>query len=240
MKNVTSFIDSTITDMAQGHSSYNTVAQTIQAMDHKSVLNRIALAWVKLGNDRQLARRANQQPKVKPEVMLSFLQQLMNQICWAGRRLMIAQQQVEAEDQAMGVDFSQDIAAQLGVECVASEHIAEVVDEDFRCLLNVHTWLAAKMEYLEDIESFYCYADRQQDEEGNWQMLHHADRFDDALSIMEQAIQALQEADARVSHAEAGGIDFTLSAGSEQHDLEAARARGNAKQAARRATGELS
>lgn len=223
---LSSFIDSVVTDMATARRTSRrnadgelvsnddraAIAKLVQKQDHPNVLNRIAMTMVTLQADRRMASRAYRKVQLKPERMLSFVQDISNQCCWAARRLLIAQQNHEAEQQASGVDFSADVAEQVGVESVSTDRIAEVIESDAFSLGNLHSWLAGKMNYLGEIEDFHLYADRgpvdSATNENAWATLRFADTFNEAQGIMAQILDELSESQEAATGNEAQSLDF--------------------------------
>lgn len=206
---VKSFIDATVTEMADKSNKLAVIAREVQKQKHENVANRIAMAYVSLSNKRRLASRTGNEVHVKPELMLNFLQSLMNAICWNARRLKQAQLQHETEQQAVGVDFSEDIAAELQVEGVATDNIGEVVEHDHFVLNNVQTWLASKMSYLTEIEELHLFADHIFDEENEeWVLRASAATFAEAEAIMEDLVTELAEAEELKTGTEAAVLDF--------------------------------
>lgn len=212
-----SFIDAVLTNMSAGKNKSAQMASLVQQMEHANVLNRIAMVYVKLNNDRALAKKANKQPALKPEQLFNFLQQLMNQICWAGRRLARSQDMAEAQNQAVGIDFSQDVAAELNVNPMSSQELADTVEQDHFCLSNVHAYLAAKMSYLEDLPMLAVFQELDQitleDGSTEWKVSAEASTFAEAVAFMDMAVERLAaEQDEQVSK-EVATIDFgTLAA----------------------------
>jgi hypothetical protein len=102
---MTSFTDRTITEMSAGKSAMAGVASLVQKQQHKNVLNRIAMTYVALQNDRNAARAANLQPKLKPELLFSFIQQVCNKNCWNARRLLRAYELESAATEASTAQF---------------------------------------------------------------------------------------------------------------------------------------
>jgi hypothetical protein len=221
-----SFLDTVITEMstpsrrsrrnAAGELVMSTdragIAKMIQKQSHPNVLNRIAMTYVALSAERRMASRAYKSVQLKPERMLSFVQDLSNAVCWAARRLMLAQAAHEAEAQAAGVDFSADIAEQVGVEGVSTARISDVVDADAFALGNVYSWLAGKMNYLQEIEDFHMYADRgpvdPADPDSPWTVQTFSDTFNGAMAIMGSVLDQLSEEQEAVTGEEAQSYNF--------------------------------
>ena len=207
MTNQTSFIDSTLTRMTEGRGRNATIAKLVQSQPSNEAANRIAYTYSILRNRANEAIVNGYEPAIKAGTMLSFVQQLMNQVCWAARRLELAQKANEAGEQAWGMDFSQDIAEQLAVECVSTQHITDVVDQDYKQLLGVHTWVAAQMSLIE-VDDFAYFRQQQVLEDGRWVTKYAAFTYDEAKDVMAAVIADMQaEAASRMSE-EALSIDF--------------------------------
>ena len=202
------FIDSTITAMSEKSNKFALIARTIQSQDHASAANRIALAYIQLDTDRRAAKRANLEPAVKPEQMFSFLQALMNQCCWAARRVLFAQNVADSALQASGIDFSEAIADDAGVSGTKSEDINTLIEEDFFVLNNVQSWLAGRMNYLTEIDDLAVFADREVNDNNEWVLKHSALSFDEALPIMDMMLDDMREQEAVVVHDQAASTDF--------------------------------
>ena len=84
-------------------------------------LEQIVHTFVRVQRMRQDANRkllelgtAGDEPPFKPERLLSFVQSVMNGVCWAARRLYKANERPEYGN---GQDFSQETAELVGVYC---------------------------------------------------------------------------------------------------------------------------
>lgn len=221
MNNVKTFAASALVDLAEGKSKIAYIARMVLTQNHPHVGNQLAMTFVQLSNNRRIASAAGMPVHAKPELMLNFMQQLMNKVCWNARKLKIAQDRQMMEETARGestsVDFSQDIADQLDVPPMTDDAIFDAVHDDFKLLTNVQTWLASKMLYLENVEPFYVYADSAPDEEtGEWQLRKTADNFAEALHIMDELLDELNAAEEQKTGTEARDIDFTKGFGSEE------------------------
>jgi hypothetical protein len=209
-----SFIESAISKLAEQKSSTGRAARIVEAQDHKNPANRIALAYLKLSRERLEAAKAEKttgirgrDPIVKPEAMLSFVQNVMNQVCWNARRLVIAN---SAEDFGNGIDFSQDAAEQTGVSS-KTENVSQFVDDDFMTLNNVQTWLGAQMPYLNDIEPLFYFA-QSEEIDGEWEQTHQSMNFYDAQCAMTEIIESLDDKNVIKQRSEAASIDFSAAA----------------------------
>lgn len=209
-----SFISDAIVAMSEKQNMNGDVARLILKQNHAKPANQIALTYLSLANQRQEAARAEKQtgvrgidPIVKPEYMLTFVQSLMNQICWSGRRLFIAN---SAEDFANGIDFSQDVAEQVGVS-VENSHISEVIDDDFMTLNNLHTWLAAQMSYLTNIEPLFHFSQTEKIDD-EWVTTHQCTSFDDAFDVMAEIVESLDVKQVEAKQQEAASMDFSAAA----------------------------
>ena len=213
-----SFIDAAITKLGESATSTaGKFARVVQTQNHDQPANRIALTMLQLQRERNDARDAlkatgveQEGPVVVPEFTLSFIQELMNTICWNARRLEMAN---VSEDFANGIDFSQDVGAQVGVY---TEHTREQVDEDFVTLNNLHTWVAGQMAYLDDIRSlaYFSRTVRVEDEDGVVDYVTEYEHFsyDDAYTEMERIVEDLREQAPLKQAAEASSIDFSAAA----------------------------
>lgn len=210
-----SFIAEAISKLAdQGSSSIGKAARVVEAQNHKNSANRIALAYLQLSRERLEAIKAEKQtgvrgidPVVKPELMLSFVQNVMNQVCWNARRLVVAN---SAEDFANGIDFSQEVAEQTGVSS-DTDNISQFVDDDFMTLNNVQTWLGAQMSYLDDIQPLFHFA-QSEEVDGEWVQTHQCTSFYDAQCAMAEIIESLEDKNVSKKQTEAASIDFSAAA----------------------------
>jgi len=208
-----SFISDAIVAMSEKQNMNGDAARIVLKQDHAKPANQIALTYLSLNNQRQEAIREEKttgvrvDPVVKPEYMLTFVQSLMNQICWSGRRLFIAN---SAEDFANGIDFSQDVAEQVGVS-VDNSHISEVIDDDFMTLNNLHTWLAAQMSYLTNIEPLFHFSQTEKIDD-EWVTTHQCTSFDDAFDVMTEIVESLDVKQVEAKQQEAASMDFSAAA----------------------------
>ena len=211
MKNT--LIESVVVNMSEKQNMNGDVARAVLKQDHKNVANQIALTYLQFNRERIDAARAEKQtgvrgndPIAKPEFMLSFIQAVMNNICWGARRLHIAN---SAEDFANGIDFSQDVADELNIDNTA--HLAELVDEDFMTLNNLHTWLAGQMDYLNDIQPLFHFSQSEKIDD-EWVTTHQCTSFDDAFTVMTEIVESLDSVNVEKQQAEASAIDFSVAA----------------------------
>jgi hypothetical protein len=191
-----SFIPNVIGYMSEKNTTLGSIAKYVESQAAEDPLERIALAFFRLQRERQSALRAELDqgvpvpgPAFKPERLLAFVQSVMNGVCWAARRLYIANQKPEFNN---GIDFSQDVGDYVGVYAT-NDRIPELVDSDFLALNKLHTLLAAKMSYLTDIAPLYHFEQRARDEEGNWYVDKVCNSFDEALPLMDDIVARLQQ-----------------------------------------------
>ena len=209
-----SFLQEALSKMAETTSKTGIVARAIENQSHANVANQIALTFLAFQKQRLDASVAlkttgveGEGPVAKPEFILSFVQQLMNQVCWQARRLTVANNQ---EEFANGIDFSQDVAEQVGVSS-ETENVSQFVDDDFMTLNNLHTWLGAQMSYLNDIQPLYYFA-QNEEIDGVWQQTHAAMSFYDAQCVMTEIVEKLTENQEAAKVTEAASMDFSAAA----------------------------
>lgn len=223
MSNNTSMIDATITNMLTSKGSNATLAQLVQAQQHDQVANRIAMTYASLVAERARLKvldksdngtRVKDMP-VKPEQLFSFIQFTMNMICWGARRLLIETRKEDLEKtqtSAEVTDFSANIAEQLNIEPADVSGIHDAVDQDYMMLNGVYFWLQApgRMDYLESVDSLFVFAESEKDEEtGHWNLSEAAMSFDEALGIMDAALERMDtEQQAKVA-TDAANTDFS-------------------------------
>jgi hypothetical protein len=191
-----SFIPNVIAYTAEKNTTLGQIARYVESQEANDPLERIALAFFRLQRQRQASVRAEldtgvpvEGPPFKPERLLTFIQTVMNGVCWAARRLYIANTK---QDLGNGIDFSQDVGDWVGVYA-SNERIPDLVDSDFMALTKLHTLLAAKMAYLTDISPLYHFEQRAKDEDGNWYVDKVCNSFDEALPLMDDIVARLQQ-----------------------------------------------
>lgn len=192
------------------------IAQRILSYtDAPHITNAIAKLWHDLSQERTAARVKEEETgvptpvRVKPEAMLSYLQKLMNKVCWQARSLHLA---LENDDTGNGIDFSQDTGERVGVY-TEKHNIGPYVDEDFNYLTNVYNWMASKMAYLNDVDQLYYYASRVQNADtGEWEVLYKSMSFDNAYTAMEEVIAELEAKAEAEEAAEPYAMDFLSAA----------------------------
>jgi len=190
------FIPNVIGYMSEKNTTIGSIAKYVECQQADDPLERIALAFFRLQRARQAAVTAELEqgvpvegPPFKPERLLSFIQSVMNGVCWAARRLYVANDKQEFGN---GIDFSQDVGDYVGVYAT-NERIPELVDSDFMALTRLHTLLAAKMAYLTDIAPLYHFEQRAKDEDGNWYVETVCNSFSQAMPVMDDIVARLQQ-----------------------------------------------
>jgi len=219
IETVPSFVNAAITSNSSKKSTYGKVTVLIEERNEAHFANRIGGAWAALVTSRSNLRildledngsRVKDMP-IKPEMFLSLCQFLLNQACWAARRYIRAKQE-NADQEAIrgitGVDFSQDVAADLGVEPMDIAGIIQTLDSDFMAMLRLHSVLASKMNYLNDIEDLHMYVDREQEGE-IWRVVDVADTFEDATAIMDEVLSKMNERQDKELVTDMATTDFT-------------------------------
>jgi hypothetical protein len=191
-----SFIPNVIGYMSEKNTTLGSIAKYVESQPAEDALERVVLAFFRLQRARQAAVKAEldtgvpiEGPPFKPERLLTFIQSVMNGVCWAARRLYVANQK---PDLSNGIDFSQDVGDWVGVYA-NNDAIPELVDSDFLALNKLQTLLAAKMAYLTDIAPLYHFEQRARDEDGNWYVDKVCNSFDEALPLMDDIVARLQQ-----------------------------------------------
>lgn len=191
-----SFIPNVIGYMSEKNTTLGSIAKYVESQPAEDALERVVLAFFRLQRARQAAVKAEldtgvpvEGPPFKPERLLTFIQSVMNGVCWAARRLYVANQK---PDLANGIDFSQEVGDWVGVYA-NNDVIPELVDSDFLALNKLQTLLAAKMAYLTDIAPLYHFEQRARDEDGNWYVDKVCNSFDEALPLMDDIVARLQQ-----------------------------------------------
>ena len=216
--NTASFLDNTLLEMEDHKTVSGAIAKAVQATDHPNPLNRIAMAW---DAQRQARKNANiiavrtgvpaQELDWKPERMLSFIQQLMNQIGWSARRVLKTN---NTADLANGIDFSQDVAEQAAnLESASRDNVVSTYEDDFSGLLQVHSWLASNMSYLTEVNDLYFYAESknvaEEGEPPHYELVQSLMEFDDVMAHLDNKAELLaEEAEGKISE-EAATMDFS-------------------------------
>lgn len=209
MTDRTSFIDAAITEISGGTSRFAPLAATIQQQDHEQPANRIALTYIFLQYRRSEDKKAGlEYSGIKPETLLSFVQNLMNKVCWQSRKMAMSQTEEDEKDIVNGIDFTQDLADELNLDRFEAEHIKPLVDDDYATLSGVHSFLAAKMNYLQHIDPLYYYQDLARDDNGEWYVKATADNYDEAMDIIEDVIARLDEQSAADDYQKVANMVF--------------------------------
>ena len=170
------------------------------------LLNCIAVA-----HDRTTVTATNHKfnggeaPVAQPIAFLDFVQVIMNKVCGLARQDMRGKR---TEDFGNGIDFSQELTDQIGFS-VDHTKIAELVDEDFFTLNNVHCYIGQGMDYLDNIDALRYHAESVKLEDGTWIKDHIADSFDDAITIINDKATAYAESQAEIRQGESSTIDFS-------------------------------
>jgi hypothetical protein len=202
-KTIPSFVDGAITANSVKKSAFGKATALVELRNEEHFANRIGGAWATLIAERNQLRIMDQETNstfvrdmpVKPEMFLSLCQFLMNQACWAARRYIRAEEQTKIEEKVRGVtgiDFSQGVAEDIGIEPMDVTELEETLNTDFTAMLHLQSYLATTMNYLSDIEDLHMYADREQEGEV-WRVTATADTFEDARDIMDEVVVKMRE-----------------------------------------------
>jgi len=192
MNNIT-FIDTVITNMSSNKNRTGTIANLVDANHAPLAANRIANVMLDLAEKRQTARleavRAGIQPPElteKPEHMLSFVQQVMNNCCWAARRVANSGKQ---RDMANGLDFSQSVAEQAGnITSAALADVEVTLMDDFQILNELHSWMCSEMNYMTDLDPLFLFAEKEcvDEEQQVYEHTHMVMDFNDMLAVLDE------------------------------------------------------
>jgi len=214
------------TSNAKGELNLSTqIAREVQRKQHPDAANRIWITFLDLREERVTLQREDKEKgtrsakrmTLKPEHLISFVQNLMNRVCWEARSQILAEQRAQQDEilnGSTGIDFSQERLDDKGIDRAvgnAVEAFSTAVDLDFVKLNNLHSSLLSQMDYLDDTESLYLYADSQNEDE-QWRIVRHADTLEQALPIMEDVIATLQEREITQQRENAQTVDFSQDA----------------------------
>ena len=194
-KNEGLLVDLTLTLLEENNGNGNGVlAGMVQATKHGNPFNRIGMLFSQLHVDRKLARSKGEEYKgYKPERMFSFLQALQNQCIWNATRYNDAVIAANIGDQAVGLDFSADIAEQMNFEPMTELDIASMVLADFNSLRNLHSWMKVICSYLPDIQDLKLYVDSEKNDKDEWVVKNTAITWVQAQDIIQNIKQELEE-----------------------------------------------
>lgn len=212
-----SYIDAAITAISERNGQMATIANICQKqVGAASPAHTIAMAYVTIKH-RQLEWHKQQPagvklsdyPEVKPETCLLFVQQLQNRICWLSRSIYVAQSEEDEKDVANGIDFSADKLEELDLEPVDTDHIKDLVDDDFATLTAVNSYLCKKMSYLDTLPVLEYYKhDAFNESTQEWETKAVAVNYDEAMAIIQDIIDARKEEDAEAEYKEAANMSF--------------------------------
>jgi hypothetical protein len=146
-------------------------------------------------------------PVASPIAYLDFIQTVMNKICSLARKDLQGKHTEEFDN---GIDFTQEHTDLLGFS-VNAEHVAELVNEDWRILTTVHARLGQKMPYLNDIPLLRYHARSTVLDDGTWIKTDVADSFEEAIAILDENAVIYAEEKQASTEAEDNNIDFTAS-----------------------------
>ena len=176
------------------------------ATDSPTLLNAILVAheWtIDASTDHKF--NGGPAPLCAPIAFLDYVQGIMNKVSGLARRDMLGKRQPEYGN---GIDFSQDLTDQIGFS-VDPKRIADLVDEDFYVLNNLHCYIAQAMPYLTDIKPLHYHAESVKLEDGNWIIDNIADDFDAAVSVFEKKADEYKAEQQKVREGNSNTIDLT-------------------------------
>jgi hypothetical protein len=203
MENST-FISQVITSMTSNKNRNGKIAELVDSADHKLPANRIAVTWETLKTQRQEAKIdavksgvPAPEMEVKPEHLLSFVQQVMNSCCWAARRVANSGRQ---KDLANGLDFSQSVAEQAGqLEGARLKDVEATLMDDFGILNELHSWLCSEMNYMSDLDPLFLFAEKVcvDEEQQVYEHTHMLMDFNDMMAVLEEKSKELGDLKAK-------------------------------------------
>ncbi len=144
-------------------------------------------------------------PLCAPIAFLDYVQGIMNKVSGLARRDMLGKREPEYGN---GIDFSQELTDQVGFS-VDPSRIAELVDEDFFVLNNLHCYVAQAMPYLTDIAPLHYHAESVKLDDGTWIIDNVASDFDAAVSVFEKKSDEYRAEQQRTREGNANTIDLT-------------------------------
>lgn len=218
-----SLVDAALTAMAGKTNVFATIATMVQQRPEEHFANQIGGVCLELMNERKRLREMDvadnttlvRDMKLKPESILGFTQSLMNQTCWAARRYKIALEQAAAEEALRGItgiDFSQDVADDMGIDPIDTAELELALTEDYFALAGLYSKISTHMSYLNHIDDFYLFADKRQEDGKQWRIEDFAETFDEALDLMEKVrVRMDEQKDVELAH-DLTRTDFTAAA----------------------------
>ena len=199
MNNVT-YIDTIITNMSSNKNRNGAIAKLVDANDAPLAANRVANVMLDLAEKRQTARIEAVRSGVpapemteKPEHMLSFVQQVMNNCCWAARKVANSGKK---RDMANGLDFSQSVAEQAGnIASAALKDVEVTLMDDFQILNELHSWMCSEMNYMADLDPLFLFAEKEcvDEDQQVYEHTHMIMDFNDMLAVLEEKSKELSE-----------------------------------------------
>jgi len=205
MKEVSSFIDQVVTNASDKTNRNGQIAKLIQKADAEHVANRIAIVWDNLSKERKRRSVEAVQTGIKakemlekPEHILSFVQQMMNNSCWAARTVINSG---KGTDLANGLDFSQSVAEQAGqFESARISDVEETLMHDFAVLNELHSWLCSEMNYMTDLDPLFLYAEKAEIADKVWEHVHMLMDINDVLPVLdEKALELAEQGDSKIT-----------------------------------------
>ena len=152
-----------------------------------------------------MSRQGNRAP-VHSFVVIGLIQKLMSRICWIARGYNKKLQSAQSIADAIGKDYSQDAAEELGVSDQDRIDVKAIVDADYYVLLQVQADCLSHIDTDKfDFQSL-CYFTQEEPNpsgSGPWITTVQELDWDGALAAMETVCEQLNEESERKSNVEA-------------------------------------
>lgn len=164
-------------------------------------------------NQYEEAKWENLDMKFKPAIydiaFYSFIQTIMDKVCWAARRGTVARISVDQMEEEMlggnGIDFAMDVNDEIGIDGSSASTIREDVLEMHRVLSNVSVALSKKCGI--GGEPLYLFAPTSLVDD-EWVQVIQTFDWDEALSHMNQTVEELRKLDKIETNDIEEAIDF--------------------------------
>lgn len=140
--------------------------------------------------------RLGSRAPVKGFVIIGLIQKLMSKVCWVARGYNKKLQEAQGVADAIGKDYSQDAAEELGVSDQDRMDVKAVVDSDYYVLLQVQADCLSRVDRNKyDFQSL-CYFTQEEPNpsgSGPWITTMQELDWDGALAAMETVCEKLAE-----------------------------------------------
>ena len=205
-----SYIKSAVSANSGYNNQYGLIGQYVERIQSENpswaLLNCIAVAHTRtITQATEHKFRDGDAPVAQPIAFLDFVQNIMNKVSGLARQDMNGKRR---EDFGNGIDFSQELTDELGFS-VDHDKIADLVNDDFFCLNNLHCFIGQQMDYLTDIAPLHYYAESVKQADGTWIKDHVAESFDEAISMINDKAEAYVESLNAEKESDTVAIDFS-------------------------------